>query len=88
MRIATSILALALLAGSSAAGPDHNCTCLFSGGTVKEGETACIDTVKGKQLARCGMFLNNTTWVPLDKPCVPDKTAEPAKAPQKPAVSG
>jgi hypothetical protein len=45
------------------------CTCIYTGGTVKEGETACIWTAKGNTLARCEKVLNNTSWTVLNKPC-------------------
>ena len=81
MRCWVSSVALLLLAGFAAAEPDHACTCSYKDGTAKEGDVACIDTAKGKQLARCDMFLNNTTWVPLDKPC----SSEESRFPPKPA---
>ena len=48
------------------------CFCIFTGGSVPEGETACINTAKGFYLARCGKFLNNTSWIVLETPCSPD----------------
>lgn len=45
------------------------CTCIYTGGTVKEGETACIWTPKGNALARCEKVLNNTSWKLLGKAC-------------------
>jgi hypothetical protein len=45
------------------------CTCIFKGGTVKEGETACIWTAKGNALARCEKVLNNTSWKLLGQSC-------------------
>jgi hypothetical protein len=50
------------------AGKD-GCTCKYDGGDVKQGETACIKTAKGKSLARCEMVLNTTSWTVLDQPC-------------------
>ena len=45
------------------------CRCRFKGGEVKLGETVCMETPLGVQLARCDLFLNNTSWVPLGVPC-------------------
>jgi hypothetical protein len=54
-----------------------DCTCIYTGGTVKEGETACILTAKGKGLARCEKVLNNTSWTVLDEPCDREQSAIP-----------
>jgi hypothetical protein len=48
------------------------CTCIYTGGTVREGETACIWTAKGNALARCEKVLNNTSWKLLGKACPAD----------------
>jgi hypothetical protein len=45
------------------------CTCIFTEGTVKEGETACIWSAKGKTLARCEKVQNVTSWRFLDQDC-------------------
>jgi hypothetical protein len=63
-------ITLVMIAGTSAAAAD--CVCSFRGGEVKEGETACIDSAKGKTLARCGKFQNVTTWIILDESCKTD----------------
>lgn len=60
---------LCLLATATAAADKHGCTCKYEGGDVKQGETACIKTAKGKSLARCEMVLNNTSWTVLNQPC-------------------
>lgn len=56
------------VAGPALAG-EHGCTCKYVGGDVKQGDTACIKTAKGKSLARCEKVLNNTSWRVLDQPC-------------------
>jgi hypothetical protein len=63
-------ITLVMIAGTSAAAAD--CVCSFRGGEVKEGETACIDSAKGKTMARCGKFQNVTTWIILEEPCKRD----------------
>ncbi len=54
------------------------CTCIYKGGTVKEGETACIWTAKGNALARCEKVLNNTSWKLLGKACPADLSSDHA----------
>jgi hypothetical protein len=73
MRIYASISAILVLAMPGWAGEKADCHCVYAGGRVLEGETACILTTKGPELARCDKFLNNTSWVPLGQPCVPEK---------------
>lgn len=68
VRIAPLIL-VAALAGPAAAEGKHNCHCIFDGGEVEEGKTACIKTANGYSLARCEMVLNNTSWKFLGTPC-------------------
>jgi hypothetical protein len=47
----------------------HNCRCIYNGGHVAQGGIVCIKTSKGYQRARCEMFLNNSSWKFLEKPC-------------------
>jgi hypothetical protein len=58
------------------------CTCIYTGGTVKEGETACIWTAKGDALARCEKVLNNTSWKLLNKPCPVDQSLKLVPTPK------
>ena len=67
-------LCLVCLARFAATADAHDCTCKSAKGDVKQGETACIVTAKGKALARCEMVLNNSSWTVLDQPCPPDQT--------------
>lgn len=46
-------------------GVDKKCLCRFQGQRYQIGEYACIRS----KLARCEMFLNNTTWTFLDDSC-------------------
>jgi hypothetical protein len=46
------------------------CRCRFGGAAYKLGETVCMSTHLGVQLARCDLALNNTSWVPIGVPCV------------------
>lgn len=45
------------------------CRCRFQGTTYALGTTVCMNTPLGQQLARCDLFLNNTSWVPTGTPC-------------------
>jgi hypothetical protein len=67
--IALCLLAIAAVGSTAAADGKSGCTCKYDGGDVKQGETVCIKTAKGKSLARCEMVLNNTSWTVLDQPC-------------------
>jgi hypothetical protein len=52
------------------------CTCIYKGGTIKEGETACIWTAKGNALARCEKVLNNTSWKLLGESCPGEQSSK------------
>jgi len=54
---------------SGATGEAIPCRCRFRGGEYRLGDTVCMATHLGVQLARCDLFLNNTSWVPLGVPC-------------------
>jgi hypothetical protein len=54
---------------SGATGQPIPCRCRFKGGDFGLGATVCMNTHLGVQLARCDLFLNNTTWVPTGVPC-------------------
>ena len=51
------------------------CSCIYTGGTVKEGQTACIWTADGNRLARCEKVLNNTSWKLLGGPCPSEQSS-------------
>ncbi len=74
---------LTVAAGEAAA----DCVCLYRGGEVKEGQTACINTVAGNRLARCGKVLNNTSWFVTDQACVPVQTSDNQSESRKIAVA-
>ncbi len=46
-----------------------DCVCRYKSGETTEGQTACLATAKGKELARCVKVLNVTSWKFLDEPC-------------------
>jgi hypothetical protein len=60
----------------------HSCRCFYDGGLVEQGKTACIKTSAGYRLARCEMFLNNSSWKFLDKPCDRQESRKPATLPK------
>jgi hypothetical protein len=43
--------------------------CRSGGQIFKLGDTVCVNTYRGVQLARCDLVLNNTSWVPVGIPC-------------------
>ncbi len=54
-----------------------DCICLNRGVEVSEGETACIRTAKGGQIALCEKNLNVTNWKFLGEECPTARTVEP-----------
>ena len=54
---------------SGATGVPIPCRCRFRDSDFRLGDTVCMNTYRGVQLARCDLFLNNTTWVPIGIPC-------------------
>ena len=54
---------------SGATGEPIPCRCRFRDSDFRLGETVCMNTHLGVQLARCDLFLNNTSWVPIGVPC-------------------
>ena len=55
---------------SGATGEAIPCRCRFRGSEFRLGETVCMSTHLGVQLARCDLMLNNTSWVPIGVPCI------------------
>jgi hypothetical protein len=64
-----------LLLTPALAGAD--CICIYKGGTVTHGQTACVATAKGRELARCEKSLNISTWKFLGEPCPVAQSDEP-----------
>lgn len=60
-------LATAVLFGPQFAAAD--CACRHRDGKTPEGDTACIRTPQGPQLAVCEKVLNNTSWRFTGRPC-------------------
>jgi hypothetical protein len=54
---------------SGATGEAIPCRCRFQGAAYRLGDTVCMTTHLGVQLARCDLFLNNTSWIPTGVPC-------------------
>jgi hypothetical protein len=75
-------LALVLSASCPWTAAAHNCRCLYAGGIVAQGKTACIKTANGYQLARCEMVLNNSSWKFLEKPCDNLQSQQPTTFPE------
>lgn len=89
MRKLASAVAVAVLAVSPtgmanmalADGADKKCQCRFQGQRYNVGEYACIRS----KIARCDMFLNNTTWTFLEDSCGISKLQDP---PSNPSAAG
>jgi hypothetical protein len=54
---------------SGATGEAIPCLCRFGGDAYRLGDTVCMRTHLGVQLARCDLVLNNTSWIPIGVPC-------------------
>jgi len=52
-----------------ATGQPIPCLCRYQGVAYRLGDTVCMNTHLGRQLTRCDLFLNNTSWVPTGVPC-------------------
>ncbi len=63
-----TICAAALLAFSSLPAFSE-CTCRHKGGETADGQTICMSTAKGRELAVCEKVLNVTSWKFLGQPC-------------------
>jgi hypothetical protein len=55
---------------SGATGEPIPCRCRYRDSDFKLGDTVCMNTHLGVQLARCDLMLNNTSWVPIGVPCI------------------
>jgi hypothetical protein len=84
VRISATVLLIAMATGAHA-----DCACRFAGGTVVQGQTACIKTATGESLARCEMNQNVSSWTILNQPC-PIASVAPDLEPDEPSkpVSG
>ena len=69
---------------SGATGDAIPCRCRFRGNAYRLGDTVCMTTHLGVQLARCDLLLNNTSWVPIGVPCtmslLPRRQADDGRA--------
>ena len=54
---------------SGATGEPIPCRCRYRDSDFQLGATVCMNTHLGVQLARCDLFLNNTSWIPIGVPC-------------------
>lgn len=47
----------------------EDCTCRHQGNDIPEGQTICMKTPSGMQMAKCDRVLNNTSWKMLGTEC-------------------
>ncbi len=57
------------MASKHSAAPVVDCTCRHRGEDFHIGETICIRSAEGLNLAVCSMVLNNTSWKVTRTPC-------------------
>ena len=65
--ITTIVAAIMVLAGIVAA--SGNCRCRYQGKLFDHGQLVCIHVDGKTRLARCGMALNNSSWIFLADGC-------------------
>jgi hypothetical protein len=71
-------------ATSGATGNPIPCLCRYRDRKYNLGDKVCLQTPNGVMLARCDLFLNNTSWVPTDEAC----TISWRTPPQSPMSAG
>jgi len=49
------------------------CRCRYKDRTYNLGDIICMYTPRGTVFTRCELFLNNTSWMPTDEPCIISK---------------
>jgi hypothetical protein len=65
-----------------------DCICRYNGGEVMHGQSACLVTAKGRELARCEKVLNMSSWKFLGEPCPSAANdGQPVSLPPAPDVS-
>jgi hypothetical protein len=74
---AASALWLLLAASLWTTAASADCKCMANGRVIHHDEIACIRLPSGPQLARCGMVLNNSSWIKLQDGC-PLASAQPS----------
>lgn len=62
-------LGAATLLAVSSGSAFSECTCRYKGGETMDGQTVCMATAKGRELAVCEKVLNVTSWKFLGQPC-------------------
>jgi hypothetical protein len=67
--ILLSCMGAAAFAAASASPALSGCICRYKGGETMDGQTVCMATAKGKELAVCEKVLNVTSWKFLGQPC-------------------
>lgn len=75
MRKILATIIIALFPTFAWAGDD--CTCRYQGNDITEGDTICMSTPSGTQMARCERVLNNTSWKMLGTECPTAQLEQP-----------
>jgi hypothetical protein len=85
--IVLSCLSAAALIAISASPAFSECTCRYKGGETMDGQTVCMATAKGKELAVCEKVLNVTSWKFLGQSCpTASNDGQPISLPLQAAV--
>ena len=77
MRMLRSLFAIAFVLSFSPAFAGENCTCRYKESDIGEGQTICMRTPNGSQMATCSRVLNNTSWKFLGTPCPVAQVSDP-----------
>jgi hypothetical protein len=62
---------------SGSTGQPIPCRCRYQGTGYRLGDTVCMTTHLGVQLARCDLLFNNTSWIPIGVPCTMSRRPTP-----------
>jgi hypothetical protein len=68
-RLSPALFTAILCIVPHAAQAGSQCACRHADGKTPLGQTACIRTPNGPQMATCEMVLNNTSWKLTDRLC-------------------
>jgi len=67
--VVQTLLGVALMLSAGVAAADPNCRCRYDGRYFSLGDKVCIKVNGRTKMARCDMFLNNTSWTFLGDSC-------------------
>lgn len=77
----TAALAQAAQSAQAKQSSAINCTCRYKGRDYGVGQAVCLASPQGPQIARCGFFLNNTSWNFTSTPCALSSLEDAPRSP-------